>query len=200
MSSPQFTPRRRRPPARVLLARWIAVITSLVLTFYIVGAGISFIGNLISPAEAQPVPSQSSTKKSKPTQDATTKCPEGNVLVEVEISETTFAKGADTSISTFITSIGTSKCFRDVGATANEVFVQDLNAKVLWSSDKCQKKPKQNLVTLSPGDVYKVSFSWYGSKNPKVCGGEVADLNRGTYELYARNGDVISEPVTLTVE
>lgn len=200
MAEPQFLRRRRRPPARVLLARWIAVITSLVLTFYIVGAGISFIGNLISPAEAKPVPSQSSTKKSKPTQDATTKCPEANVLVEVEISETTFAKGADTSISTFITSIGTSKCFRDVGATANEVFVQDLNTKVLWSSDKCQKKPKQNLVTLAPGDVYKVSFSWYGSKNPKVCGGEVADLNRGTYELYARNGEVISEPVTLTVE
>lgn len=202
MSAPLLPPslRRRRPPAQVLAVRWAVVLSALFLALYLLGAGFSFVAGLINPAEAAPVATPTKTKPTDNQPKAKTKCAEADIVVRVEIGEDTFFKGADSSISTYITSIGTTKCFRDVGATANEVFVQDLNQKVLWSSDKCQKKPKQNLVTLFPGDIYKVSFSWYGNKNPKVCGGEVVDMNRGEYELYARNGEVISEPVALTIE
>lgn len=202
MPDPLLPPalRRRRPPIEVLAIRWAVVLAALGLGLYLIFAGIGFVAGLISPADAAPAASPSATKQKTDDKKATTKCAEADIVVQVEISENTLLKGEDASISTYITSIATSNCFRDVGATANEVFVQDLKQKVMWSSDRCQKQPKQNLVTLSPGDIYKVSFSWYGNKNPKVCGGEVADLNRGEYELFARNGEVISEPVALTIE
>jgi hypothetical protein len=59
---------------------------------------------------------------------------------------------------------------------------------------------KQNLVTVNPGDVYKVALEWAGNMNPTKCGMVAVPLNRGEYSVFATNNSAISEPATITIQ
>jgi hypothetical protein len=200
-SQPPLLPkslRRRRPPLGVLVRRWLLVL--------LIVAGVIFgLTQLVSatfgssPSESNnPTASPTESKKERP--DAVARCGDSDLLVQVFTEPESIAKGEAIIFTTNITSIAVESCFRDMGASANEIFITDANGKKLWSSNRCPVNKKQNLVTVNPGDVYKVALEWAGNKNPKKCGTVAAPLNRGEYQVFASNSSALSEPATITIQ
>lgn len=190
--------RRRRPPVNVLVRRWLIVVL-------LVGSVIFGLTQIVqavfgsSPAEnAKPTASPTESKTNKP--DAETRCADSDLLIQVFAEPDTIAKGEALIFTTNITSIAVDSCFRDMGASANEIFIQDVTGNKLWSSNRCPVNKKQNLVTVNPGDVYKVALEWAGNKNPKECGVVASALDRGEYQVFATNSSAISEPATITIQ
>jgi hypothetical protein len=188
--------RRRRPPLEVLVKRWLLVL--------LIVAGVIFgVSQLVSatfgssPIETKK-PTATESKTEKP--DAVARCADSDLLVQVFAEPDTITKGEAIIFTTNITSIADESCFRDMGASANEIFISDNTGKKLWSSNRCPVNKKQNLVTVNPGDVYKVALEWAGNMNPAKCGMVAVSLNRGEYSVFATNNSAISEPTTITIQ
>jgi hypothetical protein len=88
-------------------------------------------------------------------------------------------------------------CTRDVGAQMQELYIQ-ADKSTLWSSDKCDGKNGQNIVTFEPNALEEYSFSWDGTATDAGCTNRRA-VPRGTYRLYGRVGTKTSDPAVLTV-
>jgi hypothetical protein len=190
--------RRRRPPIEVLVKRWLLVISVIAIILF----GLSQLVQAVigSDAESEKNPTASPTKSKPEEPEVVSRCLDSDLIVQIFTDPEVIAKGEPIIFTTNITSIASESCFRDMGASANEIFISDDTDKKLWSSNRCPANNKQNLVTVNPGDVYKVALEWAGNANPKKCGAVAAPLNRGEYRVFASNGSAISEPATITVQ
>lgn len=190
--------RRRRPPLEVLVKRWLLVLLIVAGVFFGVTQLVSATFGSSPTETKKPTASPTKSKSEKP--DAVVRCADSDLLVQVFADPDTISKGEAIIFTTNITSIAVESCFRDMGASANEIYITDSTEKKLWSSNRCPVNKKQNLVTVNPGDVYKVALEWAGNMNPTKCGMVAVPLNRGEYSVFATNNSAISEPATITIQ
>ena len=138
-----------------------------------------------SNPEASISPSQNQTNSNNTLQ----KCNDDDISVAVGFEgKTNFTSEEVIVIDATFTSTASSACLRDVGARANEIYVENSNNKKVWSTDTC------------PGNTYRTTITWGGNVDPKVCGKDAKHLTAGEYGIYARNGNAISERATITIE
>lgn len=190
---------RAKPPLQVLVARWLMVIAIVVLLLFgllkLLSFGISLITS--GPHEVVPTITASPTEAESPV--AKSRCQDKDIVIRVELSESEMVVDQEITITAYISSISTENCFRDVGASANQIAIFNSAGSKVWSSNRCSVNNKQNLVTLLPGDIFKVTVPWYGYKNSKDCDGEINPIQPGELKVVASNGNSISEPATLTI-
>lgn len=150
-----------------------------------------------SPTKATPKPTKT-TATPKPTKTATTPaaitaCPDSAIQVVASTDAASYKIGATPRLRMQITNSSTASCKRDVGASANELIVNQ-DGKRFWSSDDCNPGGKADVVTLEPGQSYSVSLGWLGRGSQPGCPADQPAATAGTYELVGRNGDVMSSP------
>lgn len=132
--------------------------------------------------------------------------PTGNTCTDAEMSitpvpaATTVKRGAKLDLRLKIKNIGTRTCSRDLGAAAQELYI-DQGAQKIWSSDTCGNGTGSDVKAMSPGVEYEYRITWNGHTTSKCQAGLAAGPipNAGAYEIRARLSTKISDPVALTV-
>lgn len=190
---------RAKPPASVLVIRWIVFLAVVSLLLFAIVKLIGFGASLFSGEPANVTPSNSASPTKTEAETARTRCQDKDIVLRMELSESEIATDQEVILTAYLTSISTENCFRDVGASANEIAVFNAAGSKIWSSNRCPVNRKQNLVTIQPGDILKFNVPWYGYKNSKVCGEEAKPVQPGEVSVVGYNGKVESEPATLTV-
>ncbi len=130
---------------------------------------------------------------------------EGN-CADTELSVTAVAQpaeaasGASVALSLKIRNRSDRTCSRDVGATAQELYIK-AGAEVIWSSDTCGTATGSDVQSFTPGFERSYQVNWNGRDSSRcangVANGPVAQAGR--YEVFARVGTKLSQPAKLVV-
>ncbi|WP_203843163.1 adhesin [Winogradskya humida] len=113
---------------------------------------------------------------------------------------TTLKRGAQVEIRLKIKNVSARTCNRDVGADLQELYIQS-GAQKLWSSDTCSTIRGTDVRAFPPNGEREYNVTWNGHQSNK-CTGELATgpaPAAGQYQIRGRLGEVLSDPVTLTI-
>lgn len=196
---------RQKPTKQQLRVRRIIAL-ALLLTFVF---GIFWVGSSLLSfiqkrfEETAPTPSPSVTLTQEPTKKPDTnlvRCKDEDLVVTVSIDESTPAVSEqDFVIRTSFSYTGAGSCVRDMGAKANEVWLENSEGEKIWSTDTCPAHNKSNLVELQFGDVYQMVVTWPGTLDPIECGKRGRGVEPGSYLIKARNGNSNSKNIGISV-
>jgi hypothetical protein len=127
-------------------------------------------------------------------------CADQEVSVTPVPAVTTARRGTPVVIRLKIKNIGTRTCTRDLGAGAQELYL-DQGARKYWSSDTCSADRRSNPLQLRPGAEYEYTVTWNGRQTSKCTAALAAGPAPppGTYELRGRLGTKVSEPVAMAI-
>jgi len=106
-------------------------------------------------------------------------------------------QGAPLKMTLKIKNISNRTCTRDVGASAQELFIQQGTTK-MWSSDACDALTGSAVRTFAPNLEIEAYVVWNGRATSQGC------LNRpwapvGAHQVFGRLATKFSEPVPLTI-
>jgi hypothetical protein len=150
------------------------------------------------PGEGDPLPPPATTGAANP--PAGQGCTDAEMSLTPVPADTSPQRGATIAIKLKIKNIGARSCTRDLGASAQELYIAE-GAQRLWSSDQCAALKGNDVVTLGPGVEKVFEVNWNG-KQSNQCTGAVASgpvPPTGAYQLFGRLDTIVSAPVVLTV-
>lgn len=152
----------------------------------------------VTPSEtpsATPKPSPTRTR----TEGAAPVCPDAAIEVTVEANADTYPPDRDPSFTFTVENVSKETCTRDVGQSANELRVTSGGAQI-WSSDDCNPGGASDITTLDPADRFVQTVSWPREESAEGCPTPQDPAQPGTYQVVARNLDILSEPVAFVLE
>lgn len=162
----------------------------------------------LDPQDPNPNPNPAANPSSPGStgNNANVTAPAGGACADQEVSVTplpaaaTVKRGATLVIGIKIKNISTRPCTRDLGAGAQELYL-DQGARKYWSSDTCSTDRSLNVIRMTPNTDYNFKITWNGRQTSKCAAALPAGPAPppGQFELRARLGTKISDPVTLTV-
>ncbi len=127
-------------------------------------------------------------------------CADSEFLVAAGVPTTTVKRGAPLEITITVKNTGNRTCSRDVGAGAQELYLE-VGAKKYWSSDTCNKDNSADVRQFAPGNTRTTKFTWNGRQSSSCTGTSPSGPAPppGQFELRARLGTLVSQPVLLTL-
>jgi hypothetical protein len=127
-------------------------------------------------------------------------CADQEVSVTPLPASATVKRGAPLVIRLKIKNISTRSCTRDLGAGAQELYL-DQGARKYWSSDTCSTDRSVNQTRMAPGSEYEYTVTWNGRQTSKCQAALPAGPAPppGQFELRGRLGTKVSDPVALTI-
>lgn len=151
-----------------------------------------------SPSSSEtPTPEKTKTKKPKP--DLAPACADSDIDVTVSVDAETYPPDRRPSFTLAVENVSDETCSRDVGQAANELRVTSGGAQV-WSSDDCNPGGAEDPVDLDPEERFVQTVSWERVPSSEGCPTGQSEVDAGTYQVVARNGDVLSEPAVFVLE
>jgi hypothetical protein len=133
-------------------------------------------------------------------QPADGSCADNELTVTPVPSATNLKRGASVQLELKVKNTGTRTCSRDVGADPQELYI-DQGARKYWSSDTCSTAKGGDVRQLPPGQELTYKVTWNGRQSSNCTGGSASGPNPppGQFELRARLGTLVSNPVILTI-
>lgn len=127
-------------------------------------------------------------------------CADQEIALTPSTESASVKRGTPVVFRIRIKNISTRTCTRDLGAGAQELYV-DQGARKFWSSDTCSTNRSANVTTMQPGAEFEYKITWNGRQTTTCTGGTPAGQapDAGQYALRARLDRKISEPVILTI-
>jgi len=127
-------------------------------------------------------------------------CTDQEVSVTPVPATTTAKRGTPVVIRLKIKNISARTCARDLGAGAQELYI-DQGARKYWSSDTCSRDRSANPQQLRTGAEYEYTVTWNGRQSSKCTAALAAGPAPppGTYEVRGRLGTKVSLPVAMTI-
>jgi hypothetical protein len=127
-------------------------------------------------------------------------CADAEISVTPIPADTSVRRGTPVGIRLKIKNIGTRTCNRNVGADAQELYLEQ-GAQKLWSSDPCSTAKGDDVRSFAPGAEREYQVTWNGRQSNQCASGQAAGplAPAGQYELRGRLGTIISKPVAVTV-
>ncbi len=127
-------------------------------------------------------------------------CADGELAVTPVPAATSAKRGTPMVLKLKIKNISARACTRDLGAGAQELYL-DQGARKYWSSDTCSADRSANQQRMQPGGEYEFAVTWNGRQSSKCTAALAAGPAPppGRYELRGRVGTKVSEPVSLTI-
>ncbi|MEU8375519.1 hypothetical protein AB0C22_20650 [Micromonospora sp. NPDC048894] len=109
-------------------------------------------------------------------------------------------QGAPVDLTLKIKNTSQRTCSRDVGADVQELFIKS-GAEKVWSSDTCGTGKGSDVQSFTPGFERTYQLTWNGMDASRCSQGVASGPNppAGTYQVFARVGTKLSEPVKLVV-
>jgi len=126
-------------------------------------------------------------------------CSDDDIAVTASVDGEVFSSGENPEITLTIANDSDADCLRDIGSGANEIVVSS-GGQHAWSSDDCDPSQGTNEQLLPAGAKAQVTVTWERKLSAPGCAGEASDAQNGTYQVTARNGDVISDEVRITLQ
>lgn len=146
-----------------------------------------------------PGPTQSPSGSATPTPTGSgSKCTDSQIEVKVLADPDTSPMGSSMQLTLLITNISPSACTRDVGAAQNELQVATANDR-LWSSDDCSPSKEEKLQVLQPNENFVAAVTWDQRTSRPGCPTSRVEVDPGVYDVYGRNGEVVSDATTITI-
>jgi cytoskeletal protein RodZ len=145
-----------------------------------------------------PSPTESRTKQSSTPTDEPL-CPDSAIEVTVRTNAKSYPANALPDITLSVTNVSDESCSRDVGQASNELQITSGGAQV-WSSDDCSPGGGADFQTLAPGDSWAQTVTWPKVQSSEGCPSPAESVSAGTYQVLARNGELLSEPVAFTLQ
>jgi hypothetical protein len=127
-------------------------------------------------------------------------CADSELAVTPVPASATAKRGTPVIIRLKIKNVSARVCTRDLGAGAQELYL-DQGARKYWSSDTCSADRSANQQRLQPGAEFEYTVTWNGRQSSKCAAALAAGPAPppGRYELRGRLGTKVSEPVALTI-
>lgn len=127
-------------------------------------------------------------------------CTDAEITVTPVAQPASVVRGAVVDLQLKIKNRSERTCSRDVGASVQELFIKS-GAEKIWSSDTCGTAQGSDVQSFTPGFERAYQVGWNGRDTTKCANGVAAGPHppAGTYQVYARVGTKLSEPVKLTV-
>ncbi|MFD1371291.1 adhesin [Actinoplanes sichuanensis] len=127
-------------------------------------------------------------------------CADAEMQLTPVPEDTSPKRGASTQIQLKIKNVGTRTCTRDLGASAQEIYIA-LGAQRVWSSDQCAAVKGNDVQTLAPGAEKVFEVTWNGKQSNQCTGSSASGPipGAGAYQLLGRLDTIVSTPVVLTV-
>lgn len=194
-----------QPPNVYWRRRVIAVVLLLVLALLIWVVIGAFTGD-DEPAAQAPAPSASVTATASPTSSPEdspstdgSECVARDVAVVATADSRTHKVGDTAQIGMTITNTSDETCTMDVGSAALTILVTSGSDKV-WSSDDCEVDSRSNVVDLEAGQEMESAVPWKTERSGANCESGLSAIRPGTYQVVAKAGDIISDPLTMTIQ
>ncbi|SCG52938.1 hypothetical protein [Micromonospora inositola] len=127
-------------------------------------------------------------------------CTDAEILVTPVALPATAQRGTVVNLQLKIKNKSQRTCSRDVGADLQELFIK-FGAEKVWSSDTCGTGKGSDVQSFTPGFERLYELGWNGKDASRCANGVAAGPYAaiGTYQLFARVGTKLSEPVKLTI-
>jgi hypothetical protein len=127
-------------------------------------------------------------------------CTDAEILVTPVALPATAQRGTVVTLQLKIKNRSQRTCSRDVGADLQELFVK-AGAEKVWSSDTCGTGKGSDVQSFTPGFERLYELGWNGRDTSRCANGLAAGPYApiGTYQVFARVGTKLSDPVKLTV-
>lgn len=127
-------------------------------------------------------------------------CADQEMSVTPVPASPTTKRGTPLVIRLKIKNISARSCTRDLGAGAQELYL-DQAARKYWSSDTCNPDRSTDARRMQPGGELEYTITWNGRQSSKCASAQPAGPAPppGQYELRGRLGTKISEPAALTI-
>ena len=149
-----------------------------------------------SPAETLPPPANSAA----PVVAAGDACADAEISVTPIPATTSLQRGAPLRIQLKIKNASARTCTRDLGASAQELYIEQ-GATKFWSSDQCNPVKANQVEALAAGAERVYEVTWNGRQST-ACTANTASgppPQAGAYTLRGRLDGRISEAVGLTI-
>jgi hypothetical protein len=127
-------------------------------------------------------------------------CADTELSVTAAALPTQAASGAHVDLNLKVRNRSDRTCSRDVGATAQELYIK-AGAEVVWSSDTCGTGAGSDVQSFTPGFERSYQVNWNGRDSSR-CADGVANgpaVPAGTYGVFARVGTKLSQPAKLVL-
>ncbi|MEU2614437.1 hypothetical protein ABZ570_23075 [Micromonospora sp. NPDC007271] len=127
-------------------------------------------------------------------------CADSEIRVTPVAAPATAQRGTVVTLRLKIKNVSERTCSRDVGADLQELFVK-AGAERVWSSDTCGTGKGSDVQSFTPNFERFYELGW-NSRYANKCANGLADgefVPAGTYQVFARVGTKISNPVKLTI-
>jgi hypothetical protein len=130
---------------------------------------------------------------------AVTPCADTEIAIAPIADPNPAPRGATVRLTLKIKNISARTCSRDLGADAQELYIQ-LGAEKMWSSDACSPLHGSSVQNLTAGAEQAFFVSWTGKASNAGCD----EAKRvappvGKYQLFGRLATKISDPFVLTL-
>ncbi len=127
-------------------------------------------------------------------------CADTEIQLKPVPADTSPKRGTPLDIELKIKNVGSRTCQRDLGASAQELYIEQ-GAQKFWSSDLCTTSAGNEVVSLGAGVEKTFKVTWNGRSSTQCAenapGGPY--LQPGPYALRGRLDTKLSDPVVLTV-
>jgi PBP1b-binding outer membrane lipoprotein LpoB len=149
--------------------------------------------------EVLPAPANSAAPVNNPPA-AGAACTDAEMSLTPVPVDTSPQRGASTQIKLKIKNIGNRSCTRDLGASAQELYIAD-GAQRVWSSDQCAAAKGSDVQTLAAGAEQTFEVTWNGKQSNQCTGASASGPvpPTGAYQLLGRLDTIVSAPVVLTI-
>jgi hypothetical protein len=153
---------------------------------------------IVAPLVPTVPPSPSPSVSQSPPAKSLAPCADKDLTLVALMDKSTYKVGTRPRFKLAVTNSSKVACTRDVGSGQQELSV-GVDDKKLWSSDHCSPNKGADERTLYPDEKRTYWLDWSGRTSEAGCPKTRADVGPGTYELVARLGTLVSEPVVFTL-
>ncbi|MEV8514448.1 hypothetical protein [Dactylosporangium sp. NPDC051484] len=148
------------------------------------------------PASSAAPPASSASAvaaSSSAPQPAVPACTDADLSLVASPEQAVQFRGAYLRFTLKIKNITSHDCARDIGADAQELYLQAGTVKV-WSSDACDAPHGSQMAVLKPNIEMSYTSNWNGKATNNGCANREAPP-AGKYELVGRLDTKLSQPV-----
>ncbi|MGR6322527.1 hypothetical protein Q2K19_12960 [Micromonospora soli] len=127
-------------------------------------------------------------------------CTDSEIRVTPVAVPATAQQGTVVTLRLKIKNVSDRTCSRDVGADLQELFIKS-GAEKVWSSDTCGTGKGSDVQSFTPNFERSYELGWNGRYSTKCANGLANGgyAQVGTYQVFARVGTKLSDPVKLTI-
>jgi hypothetical protein len=148
--------------------------------------------------ESQPV---SPSPSAQPPAPVSGPCTDGEMTVTAVPAQGSVTRASFVRFYLRIKNISGRSCTRDVGADAQELYVQDVSKAKVWSSDACDPRHGNDVRTFNPGDQAEFFLDWDTKASNAGCdSAKRQPPPAGKYELVGRLATKLGDPAPLELK